>query len=340
VAGLREWICSGACQSETGAFVAWIDAASGEPAYDYPEITGYALTYIASQPELSERELEVGQRAAEWLTGRLRAQQLAARDGWDGDAVYLFDLGMIASGLISFGRRVQVDRFSDAGLALVDVLASELQAGELVSAISARGAGSQRTGWSTGGLVHLAKLTQAFLLADRGALLAEFVTAVSASQHADGRMPTDGDDPVTMLHPHLYAAEGLWMWGSARGDDEALARARAAVEWAWAQQLETGGFPRSVTDGASSDAPIEQCDVTAQAVRLALLLGIRSPAVSAAVARLVALAHGADGRLAMIYQPSSAELHANTWATLFAAQALALALAEPGASLSRWQDLV
>ena len=85
--------------SASGAFAAWVELASGEKAYDYAEITGYALSHIAARASLSPEEIAVGRRAADWLVGRVQKGRLAARDGWDGDAVYLFDLGMIAAGL-------------------------------------------------------------------------------------------------------------------------------------------------------------------------------------------------------------------------------------------------
>ena len=158
--GLARWISSGACQSSSGAFAAWVELASGEKAYDYAEITGYALTHLAARPELSDDEIAVGRRAADWLVGRVQQRRLAARDGWDGDAVYHFDLGMISAGLQSFGRRYEEQRYVDAGLELVDLLDRELAAD--LGPVSAYGPKSERTNWSTRGIVHLAKLAQCF----------------------------------------------------------------------------------------------------------------------------------------------------------------------------------
>ena len=97
--------------------------------------------------------------AADWLVGRVQQRRLAARDGWDGGAVYLFDLGMISAGLQSFGRRVDEERYVAAGLELVDLLDRELAAD--LGPVSAYGPRSERTNWSTRGVVHLAKLVQA-----------------------------------------------------------------------------------------------------------------------------------------------------------------------------------
>src|SRR5581483_7932630 len=117
-------------------------------------------------------------------------------------------------------------------------------------------------------------------------------------QRSDGRFPTSEDEATTMLHPHMYAAEGLWVWGAAHGG-------------AWSYQLESGGLPRAVTRGRV-DGP-EQCDLTAQAVRLSLAMGWRPPAVERGIRRLVEVARERRGKLALPYQPESPEQHLNTW---------------------------
>jgi hypothetical protein len=341
-AGLRNWIASGACQDSSGAFAAWLDLDTGGLSYAYPEITGYALTFLAGQAALSDRENAVALRAAEWLALRVERGNLAARDGWDNDAVYLFDLGMIASGLMSFGGRAQARRYVDRGLGLTCFLADELRSSAHLSPIATGGPRPQRRSWSTHGQAHLAKLVQALLLAEahggrsERALAAELIDEVKRLQQPDGRMQTGRPESQTMLHPHLYAAEGLWIWGSAAADRDALERARAAVEWVWAHQLETGGCPRSVGDGSALPDQVEQSDVTAQAVRLALSLDLPGEAANRAIARLIDVSHGPENALAVLYQPASASRHLSTWSTLFAAQALVM-VADPGHSLAPLQ---
>ena len=147
-------------------------------------------------------------------------------------------------------------------------------------------------------------------------------------------MPTDPESDVTMLHPHMYGAEGLWMWGSATGDQDAIDRSRAAVQWVWTHQLQTGGLPRAF----GRPEPIEQLDVTSQAVRMALLLGVRTPASTARSSGCSSSPASATAMLAMPYQPGSPDVHLNTWVTMFASQAVALAV--PGAEPLRWDQLV
>ena len=164
--------------------------------------------------------------------------------------------------------------------------------------------------------------------------------AVSVIQEArrlqgdDGRFITHLANGRTMLHPHLYAVEGLWIFGSARGDLEAISCARAGLEWAWGQQQVTGALPRFTPDAA---APAK-ADVTAQAVRMAVALDLTPPGFDAAVSWLCDTARGHDRGLALPYQPASGDNHINTWATLFGAQATQAALPDrPGL---KWQTLV
>src|SRR5207253_1425043 len=186
-------------------------------------------------------------RAAGWLFAGRAGGNLAGRDRWDGGAVYLFDLGMIASGLLSFGLRTKVQRYVDGGLRLVRFLGDEIAAADRIAAVSRRGPASRRGGWSTDGVAHLAKLGQAFLLAEEAgvgagtAQVSRLVEVVKGLQRSDGRIQTEPEGPTVMLHPHLYAAEGLWIWGSAQDDADALERARQASDWVWTHQLQDGG---------------------------------------------------------------------------------------------------
>ena len=78
--------------------------------------------------------------------------------------------------------------------------------------------------------------------------------------------------------------------------------------------------------------------MTAQAVRLALVLGLRAPPVDRAVERLLELASGEGEARGIVYRPAAPEAHVNTWASLFAAQTLAIAASD--APVLAWQELV
>lgn len=337
VAGLRRWMAAGDCQSPSGAFYAWVDAASGEPAFEYPEITGYALTHFAAgDGEAAERD--AGARAADWLMERLGAGgDLSAREDWDSEAIYNFDLGMISTGLLAFGQLHGESRWVEQGQALARRIAEQLSPSGELRSIDSDEPVSDRSAWSTEGGAHVIKLAQCLLAAGLEEPARALISTAAAIQRDDGRFVTHPSDRETMLHPHLYATEGLWCFSEATGDQRALDRARRGAEWAFTQQLASGGLPRYVETGSGERGP-EQLDATAQAVRMALLTGIRDERVDRAAARLAACAAGDDGKLSLPYQPELTPTHRNAWVTMFAAQALSLA--ESGARPLSWQLLV
>ena len=316
---LRRWITTGTCQGKNGAFHAWRDAATNTLAYAYPEISGYALTYLSG---CSEGE-SVGQRAADWLISRIAGNNLTARER-DGEAVYNFDLAMIATGLMSFGHKFGVEEYVTVGLNLVGFIQDQiLSAGHLLPLSPAYPSSPRKSTWSTDGRAHLLKVIQCLLL----------IKSADKLQLASGQFITHPTDTETFLHPHLYAAEGLWMWGSALGDSHAIERARMAINWAWSHQLDTGGFPNTVGNAAGT----EQSDVTSQAVRLALLLDMQLPGLDRAITRMMQVSYGDERSRAILYRPTSTDLHENTWATIFASQAVEVAIS--GAQALPWMLL-
>jgi hypothetical protein len=325
--GLRRWLFSGACQSESGAFCAWRDASTGRLAFEYPEITGYLLTFAAGLDDLEEHEITASRRGADWLVSRLRQGDRSAREGWDGGAVYTFDLAMLANGLLAFGRRFD-DEYVEAGAAVVDFLHAEIRAAGHLPAV-ARGPVPAHTGWATEGRAHLLKAVQCLLLASEAAgretreAAASLIAEAETLQQPDGRFITGPGDGLTMLHPHHYALEGLWIWGRATGEEWAMERARAGVEWAFCNQLPSRGFPRFVLQGGDGTGP-EQADASAQAVRMAYLVELEPERLGLAVERLGELTIGDQIERASVYQPETNLCHENVWSTLFAAQALDL----------------
>lgn len=342
---LRRWLASGRCQSPGGAFYAWIDGTTGAPSFEYPEITGYALTHFAGLKDLRDDELAAGHAAARWLIERFSRQDFSARANWDDNTVYNFDLGMIATGLLTFGSRIDEAWYIAAGKSLVCSMQTQLEGDRPFSSLRPdRLSQSSHSGWATEGHAHLLKIVQSFLVADQlgqpgaGGAATKLISQIVAMQQEDGRFITQPGDALTMLHPHLYAVEGLWMLGTARGDAAAIRRAQAAIRWVWEHQMDTGGFPRFVAIQPDQSIPPEQIDVTSQAVRMALALDPEIPGLPRAIARLTQIARNDTGGMALPYQPTATELHLNVWVTLFGHQALTMA--EKGPSVLDWQYLV
>jgi hypothetical protein len=333
---LRDWLTSGALQSSDGAFCAWRDVAADQLAFEYPEITGYALTFLSAGDEIDDAGLDAGLCAAEWLLRRFASGDRSARANWDGGAVYTFDLGMIASGLQSFGGRAGSRQYVDLGRATARKLVAYGRGPRGLESVAPDGPPTQRPGtWSTSGRPHLVKCVQSLLLAEETDAAYRLVQHTMALQLPDGHFATQPDGDHVMLHPHLYTIEGLWMWGTACGDDEALERARVATEWTWQHQLPSGGMPRSAAPGRVGP---EQFDVTSQAIRAALLTGVQPAGLERAVARLCDQARKTDAGAGLVYQPEAPTQHLNAWVTMFAAQAMYLAATGPAAM--DWSSLV
>ncbi len=335
---IRQWMASGACQSPSGAFCAWREEDSGELAFEYPEITGYALTYLAAG-EPSRDELHAARAAADWLLGRLGDRgDLSARDGWDEGATYNFDVAMIAAGLLNAAPALGDDQVKNLGHELARFLADQVSAEGTLAAIPGSGQSpTGRSGWSVDGLAHMLKALQALALAgDQGEAAQRLADSAGRYLQDDGRFVTEAADSATMLHPHLYTVEGLWCWGTATGDEQALAAARSAAEWVWRHQLPSGGLPRYVETGTDEPGP-EQLDLTGQGIRMAVALGVEGPGPQAATARLTALARENDDGKALPYQPDADPVHLNCWVSMFGGQALEWA---GGSREIAWQELV
>jgi hypothetical protein len=337
---LRGWLGSGPIQSPSGAFYAWIDEETGHGSFEYPEITGYALTYLAGRPDPGDGELRRALAAADWLADRLARRELRARAEWDGEATYSFDLAMISSGLLSFGLGEGSTRHLESGLELAGLLAREATRPTGLSPILG-GGGTSRRGWSAEGRPHLAKAVQCLLVATEAGLpegreaASRLIEDTCDLQESDGSFRTQPGSAGVMLHAHLYAAEGLWIWANSQGDSTAGERARLATSWTWEHQLVSGGFPRSV-GSPEGGAEVEQCDASAQALRMAATLESPPARLDEAVSRLEGLARPAPGGAALVYQPGSEPVHHNAWTTMFAAQALEWARSGP----TGWRTLV
>jgi hypothetical protein len=337
-ADLRRWIASGAVQGADGAFHAWLDAGTGTLAFAYPEITGYALTWLASLPDPTLAERDAGRRASEWLTARLESGNWSARDGWDDGAVYHFDLAMIATGLLTFGRVSSDARAMAIGSRVVAEIVRQQESDYPLDSVCCRTpASAQRSAWSTDGYAHLIKVAQCLLLGSEAGVpeareaAARLVARAEEIQQPDGRFVTHLPEGPTMLHPHLYAVEGLWIYAEATGEAVARDRARRALQWAWSTQLDDGGLPRF----SPGDSAPPQADLTAQAVRMGLVFAIDSARLERAYRWLESIATGDERGRALRYQAGVP--HLNTWATLFGAQALSIA---PDAQWLDWRVLV
>ncbi|GAU67173.1 hypothetical protein SSP35_04_02560 [Streptomyces sp. NBRC 110611] len=341
---LSAWLRGGGTQQSDGAYCGW-RAPDGRLSYPYPEITGYILTFFAHET-LDAPERQRADAAASWLADRIDAGDYACRPDHGDGGVFLFDIGMITHGLLSYGRRTGDQRLLASGRTAAQFLLGHLPADGHPSPLTSgqRPAGAEPT-WSNSGSAHLLKLLQALVGADDAGVPG---AAEAAGRLVDGVLaapcPPAGAPVVTCpgsdlisLHAACYAAEGLWVWDTARRRPEARERAVRITEWVWQQQLAEGGFTTYAYRAGGPAADRMQSDVLAQAIRLARLLDLRPDGFDAAVSTLTSSLHTGDGEAAVLYWPQAAEPHRNCWASMFACQALRLCGGKAGLA---WHELI
>ena len=334
-ADLFDWLFAGVLAHPSGGIAGWRERRTGRLSDEYPEISGYFLSAAVFADATDSAAVT---RAADWLCARIEGNASASRRV-DGPAVYNFDQGIIAAGLIKYGVRARNARAVAAGVRAASRLRDQVnELGHLPPLDPAAAPPDERPAtWSTVGRLHLAKTVQCLLLAAElgaagmRAAARTIVDDVSSafSLTSDGLRDAAGK---VNLHATCYALEGLWIWDAAHrttGLDEIL---NTALGELLSYRLQSGGFPRL----AATTASREQSDVHAQVIRLAALLGHVST-VRPSIARLRQVASPAQIGWSVPYEPQAPEVHENAWATMFAAQALALV---DGPRELEWWELI
>jgi hypothetical protein len=317
--GLVRWLFGGALSYPSGAVAAWRDPGTGMLGYPYPEITGYFLTLAAS---LGHTGTQVVRRAAAWLIDRHRRGERESRPPEPG-VVYTFDTLIQATGLLNYGRAEGCDAALTLATRIVlDEARRVLDEGDISPLARSSRPPVRPPTWSTVGRLHLLKSVQGFCLAHEvsGSACARDAAALIVARRAGGiqvRSPhLAGPAGRHHLHPFCYALEGLWVWSRATGDGSAAAQAKARLGELAEHRLPDGGLP------GTAGAVLAQLDVTAQAVRLGVLLagGPFRPGLTRQFLRAHVRPAPDGGR----YVPYRAEgrHHQSSWASMFTVQAL------------------
>lgn len=306
---LLHWLTSEAVVDDAGRVWSWHNPV--HPGYPYPEAAGLWLSLMAREPGVAPQQLD---RVAHWLKDCEQRDRLG-RDGRS----YLFDRGMVLAGRLAWAQRREAS--IDDERPLVRGLLAELHARRPLHPP----APDDR--WSTRFGPHLLKL--ALPLAtwselggspDVGSALVSLFGEIRPCLD-DGRVITAGRRDPTYLHAHCYAAEGLWRLSTTivapALATEVRAMADQAADWLARVQRADGGLP-PWHDGERGWGPAPS-DVAAQAVRL--WCGLDRQRHRESIDRALAfLARQTAPEGGLRYHERSADV--NTWATIFAVQAL------------------
>jgi len=272
-------------------FVSWYEADTQSMPYVYSEITGYLVTMMCDLYDQThdQRFLDSAVGAADWLlhtahptTGGFRClfPLKPSRFDYKHHQIYVFDTGVIISGLVNVYRISGQAQYLEAAIKAADWIIGKAQkdnGGFLpVYDLEKQIFNEQDSEWSlcSGsyhtkvaiGLVNLYQATQEAKYKEAAVKACDFALTF---QQADGRFisfPTEGG---TNSHPHAYSAEGLWVVGKILDREDYLRASTKATTWMLDWQSDYGYIPRHFHNGE----PLynERVDILAQTLRLAVI---------------------------------------------------------------------
>jgi hypothetical protein len=316
--GWLEWLASAELTAPSGDGLSWWNPE--HPGYAYPEISGLLLQLLALERAAVERR----RRLAGALVQAPDPQTGVARGGRS----YTFDTAMALRGLLA---QLRSNGEPDLRAAEIARTWAELlvECAER-SSPAARGswAGELRpdTHWSHAFGAHQAKVCGALVdaraafgdLAGVDDALSAYAAAATHAQADDGRFRTHRLSPVTYVHSHCYAIEGLIMQAAAGHSSYAPTDAvLAGAKWLVTAQQPNGGF-RAWHDGRTASGEL-RADATAQALRIWTLVDPDRYAAHRhrAAQALLELAVPERG---LRYEPASRDI--SSWSTIFGYQAM------------------
>jgi hypothetical protein len=305
------WLTNVSVVQQDGGVNSWVN--DRHPGYRYPEIAGLLLLLLSREGAAYG---DVSDQIARALAEDVSPLGGIGRGGRD----YTFDTAMALSGLLE--HETVSGRVVEPGL-------TRRLADFLDEALSARCASSGREGpagdsrrWSRCYGSHLLKVSFSLCAyvertSDRhrlrhiGRLMEDLIPL-----YERGRFRNNRNSPETYLHAHCYAVEGL-LCIQCRGLGDVGRIVSGAADWLTTIQDPDGGIP-AWHDGQTRKGS-SHADATAQAVRIWACLDPANYAEP--IARSIGFLAGLGSPCGGIrYCPGNYDV--NTWATIFAIQAV------------------
>ncbi len=169
------------------------------------------------------------------------------------------------------------------------------------------------------GLVDLYGIKRNDKYRDAAVKLCEYAVT---TQEESGRFITDNTDKTTHLHPHCYAAEGLWYTGTLLKITSFIESANKATVWA-SENTATNGINELYYPLTKTFSTSQRSDIVAQVLRLGIIFSIGSKTDELKSVLLGYQYSGEDvgQKGGFLYDKESQCV--NSWCTMFAMQALA-----------------
>ena len=324
-ARLRTWLLRGPVQLAQGEHAGGIVgsfASDGTPAYVYGEITGYYLHWLAGagrDKRVSANAAAACAWSARWFGRDLpvptRIHLAPAAPDWRNDAVFLFDLAMLARGIAAATRAALCEPTAALSQSLGREVSRFHSGDALLPLRRVREGAELPDRWSTRDDDFLLKAATR-VLDSAPPLHVDPAMLEACRAFADERAPGAADAGIGMLHPTLYYLEGV-----VAGDRRHWPGAASLL----ARILELRDESFQLPESPPADGP-RRSDVIAQALRLGVLLrahgveGAPAQPVLDGLARTLAARVAADGSIP--FRTDLPERQPNVWCAMFAEQAL------------------
>lgn len=299
ISKLKKWIINSDIRvksgKDKGGMYGWKDLNAVDHSDKFPfiynEIVGYSLScysflykhtnednYLSAAHDAFlylENEIKNNSSRCKYLlsAGKRSKKDFLAK-GIMEDQFYAFDNGMIISGLINYYNISNNNDCLDTAVKMANSLIDNFFVEDTIkhSLLTARmnpfPHHNEKWSHSVGpylsklaiGYYNLSQITNDNRYLETGNSLCEFALEMQTS---DGRILNNSkSDNTVFLHPHLYACEGLLLFGKLCNDNHYLNAGLKGIDWAISQITPNGRVPRSTADSR------EQADCTAQLLRL------------------------------------------------------------------------
>ena len=372
----KSWLLYSGIQNESdnpkidGGFNSWYDPKKKIYPYIYSEITGYALTILSYLYHLQPEEilLKRSKKAASWLMNQAAHQSGAVKTRYyfgktqdkadfskQVGTLYTFDTGVVLFGICHLYQITKEKKYLDYAQKLTSFLLSMRKPGGSFYAFfdpKKKKKVDVPDKWSTQsgafhaklalGLLALFGLTKDKTYKEAAEGICDWALSL---QKSDGRFVTFKDTSDTHLHPHCYAAEGLYYAGKFLGKDNYLQAAKKAAEWALSGQMKNGGIP-SMFYQKSGWGRWERTDELAQVLRIGVLSnGATKEKLSKLVKRILTFQSKSkdkhlNGGMKYGYEEGKKLSHVNPHCTVFTLQALLFYQDYLSGSFPSWEFII